>query len=220
MDKTIIAPSVLSIDYSRTSEQLEELMKSKAKWLHFDVMDGHFVPNITFGQDIMRGMKEKTNLFIDVHLMISNPEYYAPIFIENGADLITFHFEVFNDVEKCKCLCNQIKAKNCKCGISIKPSTPIECIQPLLDVVDLVLVMSVEPGFGGQEFQEQSLQKIQWLAQHKKIERYSYLIEIDGGINEKTAKLAVKSGCEVLVAGSFIFKQNISEAVELLLCQK
>lgn len=220
MDQIIIAPSVLSLDYGKATEQLEELMKSKAKWLHFDVMDGHFVPNITFGQDIMRGMKKKTNLFMDVHLMISDPDYYAPIFVKNGADMITFHYEVYEDIEKCKSLCLKIKELGCKCGISVKPNTDIHVLETLLPMVDLVLVMSVEPGFGGQTFQMESTSKVAWLKNQKELNHYHYKIEIDGGINDLTAPIAIQSGCEVLVAGSYIFNQDICEGVDSLLCQK
>lgn len=220
MEKLIIAPSVLSMDYANASEQMDALKNSNAEWIHFDVMDGHFVPNITFGPDILRGMKKRTELFMDVHLMISDPEFYAPIFIKNGADLITFHYEVYNDIDKCTALCKKIKDLNCKCGITVKPNTDVKVLKPILEMVDLVLIMSVEPGFGGQSFQESSLDKIKWLKEEKLANAYTYKIEIDGGINDVTAKRAVDAGCEVLVAGSYIFKQDIAEGIDSLLCKK
>lgn len=217
MKNIIIAPSVLSMDYSKATEQMEELMKSEAKWLHFDVMDGHFVPNITFGSDILRGMKKKTNLFMDVHLMISDPEFYAPSFAKNGADLITFHYEVYNDIQKCHDLIAKIHSLGIKCGISVKPNTPVEVLQPILSEVDLVLIMSVEPGFGGQSFKAECLEKVKWLKHMKEEYNYVYHIEIDGGINKETAQLAKDAGCNILVAGSYIFKQDIVEGVASLL---
>ena len=217
MKEVIVAPSVLSMDYANASEQMEQLKNSKAKWIHFDVMDGHFVPNITFGPDILRGMKKKTNMFMDVHLMISDPAFFASSFMKNGADLITFHYEVYNDINACKKLCDDIHALGIKCGISVKPNTPVEVLEPLLKDIDLVLVMSVEPGFGGQSFHENSLTKVKWLKEQKERNNYHFYIEIDGGINDVTAKKALDAGCEVLVAGSYIFKQDIIKGVETLL---
>ena len=154
---------------------------------------------------------------MDVHLMITDPAFYAPIFTKNGADLITFHYEVYNDIQKCKTLCDDIHALGIKCGISVKPNTPVEVLEPILKDIDLVLIMSVEPGFGGQSFQENSLNKINWLKNQKETNNYHYYIEIDGGINDVTGKKAVDAGCEVLVAGSYIFKQDIIKGVESLL---
>lgn len=217
MENIIIAPSVLSMDYGKATEQMEALVKSEAKWLHFDVMDGHFVPNITFGPDILRGMKNKTNLFMDVHLMITDPEKFAPVFAKNGADLITFHYEVYNDIVQCKALIDKIHALGVQCGITVKPNTPVEVLEPVLKDVELVLIMSVEPGFGGQSFQPASLDKIAWLKAMKEKHGYTYKIEIDGGINNETCKLAKNAGCEVFVAGSYVFKQDIVKGVASLL---
>lgn len=216
MKETIIAPSVLSLDYSNTAGALEELAKSRAKWLHFDVMDGHFVPNLTFGPDILKGFQKGSNLLLDVHLMIEEPENFLDPFIKAGADLITFHTEALdNDISACTALLKTIKEKGTMAGFSVKPGTPIEDFEALLPESDLVLVMSVEPGFGGQSFMEEQLDKVRWLKDRQ--DKYGYKIEIDGGINDKTALKAKEAGADVLVAGSYVFGKDIVEAVESLI---
>lgn len=218
MNERIIAPSVLSLDYSDTKTQLEALNQSRAQWLHFDVMDGHFVPNITFGPDILKGFKKIANQLMDVHLMVSDPEKYAPIFINAGAQCVTFHTEALdNDFDRIQALLAKIRSLGCLCGFVVKPNTPIELFESLLDQVDLVLIMSVEPGFGGQSFMEGMLEKVRWLDQMRKEKNLSYRIEIDGGINGETFSKAVEAGCDTLVAGSYVFKGNIPEKVESLL---
>lgn len=220
MNELIIAPSVLSLDFANASEQLERLMESDAKWLHFDVMDGHFVPNITFGTDVLRGFKKKTNLYMDVHLMISDPEKYVSSFIKNGADMITFHYEALANIDDCIALCQKIKAANCQCGITIKPNTDVHVLDAVLNYVDMVLIMSVEPGFGGQKFQASSLDKIRYLDHWRKQNNAQMRIQIDGGINQETALLAISAGCDTLVAGSYVFNQDIVAGVKSLLCLK
>lgn len=218
MNERIIAPSILSLDYSDTKAQLEALNQSQAQWLHFDVMDGHFVPNITFGPDILKGFKKISHQLMDVHLMVSDPEMYAPIFIDAGAQCVTFHTEALdNDLKRIQTLLEQIRSKGCLCGFVVKPNTPIEFFETLLDKVDLVLIMSVEPGFGGQSFMEEMLDKVRWLDQMRNEKQLSYRIEIDGGINGETFRKAVDAGCDTLVAGSYVFKGNIPEKVESLL---
>jgi ribulose-phosphate 3-epimerase len=209
----IIAPSVLSMDYTKMIHQIQEIEQSNAKWLHLDIMDGHFVPNLSFGPDIVSQLRKHSKLFFDVHIMVSDPEFFAPIFIDAGADLITFHIEATKNP---KALIESIKAKGRKVGISLKPQTPVESIFPYLYDVDLVLVMSVEPGFGGQSFMEESLPKIEAIKSELRKVNSKALIEIDGGINATTAKLCLNAGVDVLVAGSYIFKGNIQENIQTL----
>ena len=218
MNERIIAPSVLSLDYSKMTEQISILNQSKAKWLHFDVMDGHFVPNITFGPDILKGFKKSGHQLLDVHLMVTDPEKYAPIFIEAGAGCVTFHTEALdNDLQRISALLKKNHEMGVLTGIVVKPHTPIEPFESLLDQVDIVLIMSVEPGFGGQSFMESVLSKVVWLKQKKEEKQYAYRIEIDGGINLNTFQKAVEAGCDTLVAGSFVFKGDVCANIEELL---
>lgn len=220
MKELIIAPSILSLDYAHVSEQLKELDESNAKWMHFDVMDGHFVPNLTFGPDMLKGFKKAVNMIMDVHIMVDDPKFIAKIFLDAGADIITFHLEAVEDIEACRALCAQIKKSGAMAGVSVKPGTPVEPLLPYLNEMDLVLIMSVEPGFGGQSFMEDMLEKVKTLRSTIDKHNYETLIEIDGGINADTAKLAVEAGVEVLVAGSYVFKNGIKQSVDNLLCLK
>ena len=220
MKELVIAPSILSLDYSRTSEQLKELDESNAKWMHFDVMDGHFVPNLTFGPDLLKGFKKAVNMVMDVHIMVDNPDMVSEIFAKAGADIITFHLEAVKDMDACLELCRKIRAMGVQAGVSVKPKTGVEGLLAHLKEIDLILIMSVEPGFGGQSFLEDTLEKVRVLREQIEKEGLDTRIEIDGGINKETAKLAVAAGVDTLVAGSYVFKNGIAEAVDALLaCQ-
>lgn len=197
MPKTIIAPSILSADFSKLGQEIKDVEKSGADWIHVDVMDGHFVPNITIGPLVVKSLRPVTKLPLDVHLMIKNPEKYVESFAKAGSDIITFHSEV---EENPKEVIKLIRYYKKKAGISIKPKTDLKSIESLLPMVDMVLIMTVEPGFGGQDFIFDCLPKIEELRKVFKKD-----IEVDGGINEMTARDVVKSGANVLVAGSFVF---------------
>ncbi len=211
----IISPSVLSLDYSHFNDQVNELNDSDAKWIHFDVMDGHFVPNLTFGPDILKAFCKVSSLYKDVHLMVTDPVFFSDVFIKAGADHITFHYEAIKHDEIIS-LARHIHEQGKTVGISIKPTTPVEVLKPYLHEFDLFLIMSVEPGFGGQKFMEDSLDKISSLRKMLKEEHIDAHIEVDGGINEETGKLVKEAGADVLVAGSYIFKNDIRKAVKSL----
>lgn len=218
MRETIISPSILALDYSRVSEQLKELSESRAKWMHFDVMDGHFVPNLTFGPDMLKGFKKATpDMIMDVHIMVDNPAFIAKIFAEAGADIVTFHYEACSDETEFLSVIRYLKSQNVLAGVSIKPGTDVSVLLPYLHEIDLVLIMSVEPGFGGQSFMEDQLDKVRILRKEIDEQELDVKIEIDGGINKETAKLAKDAGVDVLVAGSYVFKGDIADNVDSLL---
>jgi ribulose-phosphate 3-epimerase len=200
----IIAPSLLAADFKNLELEIKRVSKAGAKWLHLDVMDGHFVPNISFGPVVLASIANVSNLFLDVHLMITHPDKYADEFIKAGAQLITFHIEALKADQVLK-LIKHIKANKVKVGLAIKPKTKVETILPYLKLIDLVLVMSVEPGFGGQKFMPLAVEKIKNLRAYIKKNKLKILIEVDGGINLETAKLCADAGVDVLVAGSFLF---------------
>ena len=200
MNKIRVAPSILSADFSVLGREIKDVEKAGADWIHVDVMDGHFVPNITIGPLVVSSIRPVTRLTLDVHLMIREPGRYIESFAKAGSDIITFHSEVKEDHRE---LVKLIKYYKKKAGISIKPGTEIKSIDKILPMVDMVLVMTVEPGFGGQDFIFDCLPKIEELRRVFKKD-----IEVDGGINEMTAAEAVKSGANVLVAGSAIFKSK------------
>ena len=210
-----IAPSVLSADFALLKEDIDTIYDGGKSWIHYDVMDGHFVPNISFGYSILSNLRSVTDLFIDVHLMITDPGQYLDEFINAGADLITFHIEAVSSMQEARVLIQRIHDAGCLASISIKTCSFCVSIQTFLDDLDMVLVMSVEPGFGGQSFNPAALDKITELKEIRNGRRY--LIEVDGGINANTANLCRVAGADVLVAGSYVFKaENRQEAIDSL----
>ncbi|HKL47620.1 MAG TPA: ribulose-phosphate 3-epimerase [Candidatus Izemoplasmatales bacterium] len=199
----ICSPSFLSSDFSKLKEEI--LSINEAKWLHFDVMDGKFVDNKTYDHQLLEIIDEFSNHFYDCHLMVENPEEVVDGYIQNKADMITFHYEATHHP---LALVEYIKSRGVKAGISIKPNTPVGVLDELLTHVDLILIMSVEPGKGGQKFMPESLDKIQYLDQSRKKRNLHFQIEVDGGINYETAQEVKTAGCDVIVVGSFIFNQK------------
>lgn len=198
----LLAPSILSADFANLGASLAFIEKNGGKWIHIDVMDGHFVPNLTLGAPIVRALRSKTALPFDVHLMVSNPEDHIQAFIDAGADYITFHIEAAIHAHK---LITQIHEAGKKAGISIVPSTPVSQIREVLPLVDLVLVMTVNPGFGGQIMIDSCLEKVREL---KKIQQecdFSYIVSVDGGINSRTLDAVLDAGTDVVVSGSAFF---------------
>ena len=205
----IVSPSMLSADFGHLERDTKMIDRSAAEWVHIDVMDGVFVPNISFGFPVLKAITSATEKFMDVHLMIVEPEKYVERFADAGADLVTFHIEATDKVEECIDL---LRAKGVKVGVSIKPKTPIEALEPILDRIDLVLVMSVEPGFGGQSFIEGSTEKVAALRQMIDQRGLDVMIEIDGGVSRHNARELYEAGCDALVAGSAVFKAADPEA--------
>lgn len=204
-----ISLSILTIDYNRIQEKLKPL-EEELNYLHLDVMDGHFVPNLSFGPALIQSLRKESHLFFDTHLMISDPEKYILKFIQAGSDCITFHLEAVEEPLK---LIEFIHSQKVKAGLSIKPGTRVESLEPFLPYVDLVLIMSVEPGFGGQSFMEASIDKVKFLKEQKKKHNYSYWISMDGGINEQTLS-KVAPYLDLAVSGSYII--NAKEPLENL----
>lgn len=214
----IIAPSILAADFYKLEDDINKLNNSKAKWIHFDVMDGNFVPNISFGPDIFKVFKKHSDLFMDVHIMVSDPKFIAKLFVDAGADQIVFHYEACKDIADVIETINYIKSLNVKVGISIKPGTDVNELLPIISIVDLILIMSVEPGFGGQKFIPYSLDKVKILDQLRQEHNLDFIIQIDGGIDDSNKEICYEAGVDCLVAGSYLFKQDdFNEAVESLL---
>ena len=203
-----ISPSILSSDYGNLSSELKRMEACGADMLHIDVMDGHFVPNITLGAPIVKCIRKSSTLPFDVHLMISDPYKYIPDFVNAGSDIITFHAEADSDIEK---TIDLILASGKKAGLSVKPKTPVEAVYPYLDKLSMVLVMTVEPGFGGQLFMEDMMPKVS--AVRSKIDRrgLDVDIQVDGGINKDTISIAAKAGANVFVSGNAIFSSDNAE---------
>ena len=197
-----IAPSILAADFSKLAEEVKCVDSLGADYIHIDVMDGHFVPNITLGPGIVKCLRPHTELPFDVHLMIENPDQYIKDFKEAGADIITVHVEACRHLHRTLQL---IKQYEMQCGVVLNPHTPLEMIKHVLQEVDWILIMSVNPGFGGQTFIPESLNKIATLNQWRQEQNLSYVIEVDGGVNEETARLCEEAGADVVVAGSAVF---------------
>ncbi len=205
-----LAPSVLSADLIRLKEQIKIVEQNGADLIHVDVMDGHFVPNLTFGPMMVKAIRSVSSLPVDAHLMVNDPMKFIDWFANAGAQYITIHQEACVHLDRAV---NHIRKLGCKAGVSLNPATPLETIRYLLSGIDLVLIMSVNPGFGGQQFIPYSLQKIRKLAQMRAEQKSSFLIEVDGGINLQTAPRALKAGADILVAGNAVFNtESVAEA--------
>lgn len=209
-----IAPSILSADFANLQRDIEIVEKNGADLIHIDAMDGQFVPNLTLGPNVVSAIRRITTLPLDVHLMIDTPERFVDEFAKAGADYITVHVEATNHLHR---VLQQIKSHGIKCGVVINPATPVSAIECVLADVDLVLVMTVNPGFGGQSFIPMTLEKVKQLAILREQNHYNYLIEVDGGINHKTVKMCREAGVDIAVAGSYIYDSNdIKEAIDSL----
>lgn len=202
---SIIAPSILAADFVNLKHQLQLIERAGARWVHIDVMDGHFVPNITFGPAIVAAVRKMTNLFLDVHLMVQEPDFIIPKYREAGADLITVHVEAIRHLYRTIQL---IKHVGAQVGISLNPATPACSLEPIIAEVDLILVMTVNPGFGGQAFLPTVVPKIAHIDRMIREQNRPIYLEVDGGIDSKTAPVVVRAGANVLVAGTAIFKQD------------
>ncbi|MEB7656499.1 ribulose-phosphate 3-epimerase [Mammaliicoccus vitulinus] len=200
-----IAPSLLACDFAILKEEVTSVRESGADLLHFDVMDGQFVPNISVGLPILESLRKVTDMTIDTHLMIENPEQMINLFCEAGSDMVSVHYEATNHIHRA---IQQIKSHNKLAGVVINPGTPVESLSQILQDVDFVLIMTVNPGFGGQGFIDSTLDKITWLDHFRKNNNLNFEIEVDGGINDQTGKLCVDQGADILVAGSYYFNHD------------
>ena len=217
MKKIQISPSILSADFSQLGNEIKRLEEGGADMIHVDVMDGHFVPNLTIGPPVIESLKKHTKLFFDVHLMISPVHKYIKNYADAGADIITIHPEATENLENS---INHIKKLNKKVGVSLNPNTKISIIADLLEKIDLVLIMSVFPGFGGQKFMPEVVEKIKNLKKIQKEKKLSFDIEVDGGINFQNSKIVIEAGANILVSGTTIFKENNGDIKKNIDCLK
>jgi len=203
--KTIISPSILGGSFSNMEKIISELDKSKADYIHFDVMDGDFVPNLTFGPQFISDLRSKTKKIFDVHLMVNRVDKFLDDYVKAGSNIITFHYEIGENLNE---LVSKIKKNKIRAGIAIKPKTTVDEIKKYLHIVDQIIIMTVEPGFGGQSFLSDQIKKIKDISNYVKENNLKVDIEVDGGVNYETGKLCVEAGANILVAGSFLFKQD------------